>query len=118
MAIRAARNYLGDRLIRVAKPHKLLDPAAGPLIAVRLSILTRKTLGGLETDLSARVLRRTASRCPASMRRAKSPASAAAACTAIARSKAHFSAAASSPGVLRDGQRRRRPRDPLDAVIF
>lgn len=56
-ALRTARNYLGDKLIRVAKPHKLLDPKAGPLIAVRLSILTRKTLGGLETDLSARVLR-------------------------------------------------------------
>jgi uncharacterized protein len=56
-AIRGARNYLGDRLIRVAKPHRLLDPAAGPLIAVRLWILTRKTLGGLQTDLSARVLR-------------------------------------------------------------
>ena len=56
-AIRGARAYLGDRLIRTAKPHRLLDPAAGPLIAVRLSILTRKTLGGLETDLSARVLR-------------------------------------------------------------
>ncbi|MBB4638999.1 FAD-binding dehydrogenase [Longimicrobium terrae] len=55
-AIRGARNYLGDRLVRVAKPHRLLDPAAGPLIAVRLNILTRKTLGGLETDLSARVL--------------------------------------------------------------
>jgi uncharacterized protein len=56
-ALRGARNYLGDRLIRVAKPHRLLDPKAGPLIAVRLSILTRKTLGGLETDLDARVLR-------------------------------------------------------------
>ena len=56
MAIRAARNYLGDKLIRVAKPHKILDPAAGPLIAVKLSVLTRKTLGGLETDLSSRVL--------------------------------------------------------------
>jgi len=56
-ALRGARNYLGDKLIRVAKPHRLLDPAAGPLIAVRLHILTRKTLGGLETDLSARVLR-------------------------------------------------------------
>ncbi len=55
-AIRAARRYLGDRLIRVARPHKLLDPKAGPLIAVRLNILTRKTLGGLETDLSSRVL--------------------------------------------------------------
>jgi len=57
VAIRGARGYLADRLIRVAAPHRLLDPAAGPLIAVRLSILTRKTLGGLETDLSGRVLR-------------------------------------------------------------
>ena len=56
-AIRGARNYRGDKLIRVASPHRLLDPKAGPLIAVRLSILTRKTLGGLETDLSGRVLR-------------------------------------------------------------
>jgi predicted oxidoreductase len=55
MAIRAARAYLGDRLIRTAKPHKLLDPDAGPLIAVRLNILTRKTLGGLQTDLDSRV---------------------------------------------------------------
>ncbi len=55
-AIRTARGYLGDRLIRVAQPHRLLDPAAGPLIAVRLHILTRKTLGGLQTDLSGRVL--------------------------------------------------------------
>ncbi len=56
MAIRAARKFIGDRLIRVCKPHKLLDPAAGPLIAVRLWVLTRKTLGGLETDLDGRVL--------------------------------------------------------------
>ena len=56
-AVRGARRYLGDRLIRVATPHRLLDPAAGPLIAVRLRILTRKTLGGLETDLNSRVLR-------------------------------------------------------------
>ncbi|WP_212993283.1 FAD-binding dehydrogenase [Actinoplanes auranticolor] len=55
-AIHGARRYRGDRLIRVATPHRLLDPAAGPLIAVRLNILTRKTLGGLHTDLSARVL--------------------------------------------------------------
>lgn len=55
-AIRGARAYLGDRLMRTAKPHRLLDPEAGPLIAVRLHILTRKTLGGLETDLSGRVL--------------------------------------------------------------
>ncbi|MEU6806006.1 FAD-binding dehydrogenase [Streptomyces neyagawaensis] len=56
MAIRGARNYLGDKLIRTAAPHRVLDPKAGPLIAVRLNILTRKTLGGLETDLSSRVL--------------------------------------------------------------
>ena len=55
-ALRAARRYLGDRLIRTARPHKILDPDAGPLIAVRLSILTRKTLGGLQTDLGSRVL--------------------------------------------------------------
>ena len=55
-AIRGARNYLGDKLMRTAKPHRLLDPAAGPLIAVRLHILTRKTLGGLHTDLYGRVL--------------------------------------------------------------
>ncbi len=55
-ALRGARRYLGDRLVRVARPHRLLDPAAGPLIGVRLHILTRKTLGGLETDLEGRVL--------------------------------------------------------------
>ncbi|MFF2384761.1 FAD-binding dehydrogenase [Streptomyces sp. NPDC058108] len=55
-AVRGARNYLGDKLIRTAAPHRILDPKAGPLIAVRLHILTRKTLGGLETDLSSRVL--------------------------------------------------------------
>jgi len=57
MAISNARRFIGDRLIRTAKPHRLLDADAGPLIAVRLSILTRKTLGGLATDLDARVLR-------------------------------------------------------------
>ncbi|WP_263166027.1 FAD-binding dehydrogenase [Streptomyces sp. SCSIO ZS0520] len=57
MAVRNARAYFPDRLARVAKPHRLLDPAHGPLIAVRLNLLTRKTLGGLETDLDARVIR-------------------------------------------------------------
>ncbi|MET3987300.1 FAD-binding dehydrogenase [Streptomyces sp. PvR034] len=56
MSIHGARKYLGDKLIRTAAPHRILDPKAGPLIAVRLSILTRKSLGGLETDLSSRVL--------------------------------------------------------------
>jgi uncharacterized protein len=55
-AVRGARRYFGDRLTRVATPHKLLDPAVGPLIAVRLNILTRKTLGGLQTDLDSRVI--------------------------------------------------------------
>jgi predicted oxidoreductase len=55
-AVLGARNYVGDRLVRVAKPHRILDPQSGPLIAVRLNILTRKTLGGLHTDLGSRVL--------------------------------------------------------------
>jgi hypothetical protein len=55
-AIRGSRFYRGDRFIRTAAPHRLLDPAAGPLIAVRLNLLTRKSLGGLQTDLSSRVL--------------------------------------------------------------
>ena len=56
-AIRGARNYLADRVARVVAPHRLTDPKAGPLIAVKLHILTRKSLGGLETDLDSRVLR-------------------------------------------------------------
>jgi predicted oxidoreductase len=66
VATAAARRYLGDRLMRVVSPHELLDPKApgegragsgGPLVAIRLHVLTRKTLGGLETDLEGRVLR-------------------------------------------------------------
>jgi predicted oxidoreductase len=56
MGIHNARRSLGEKLVRTAKPHRILDPAHGPLIAVRLNILTRKTLGGIETDLSACVL--------------------------------------------------------------
>ena len=55
-AIHGARRFIADRITRVAAPHRILDPDAGPLIAVRLSILTRKTLGGLQTDLASRVL--------------------------------------------------------------
>lgn len=55
-AIHGARNYIGDKLVRVAKPHKMLDPKNWPLIAVRLNILTRKTLGGLQTNLNGAVL--------------------------------------------------------------
>ncbi len=57
-ALRGARAYLGDRLVRVAAPHRILDRTAGPLIAVKLHILTRKSLGGLTTDLDGRVLGR------------------------------------------------------------
>lgn len=57
MAINNARAFLGDKVVRVAKPHRLLDPDHGPLIAVRLNILSRKTLGGLETNLDSQVMR-------------------------------------------------------------
>ncbi|MFD7450114.1 FAD-binding dehydrogenase [Kitasatospora sp. NPDC059827] len=56
MAIRNARRSLTDRIARVARPHRILDPAHGPLIGVRLNILSRKTLGGLQTDLDSRVV--------------------------------------------------------------
>ena len=58
-ALRQARRYRGDKLIRVAAPHRILDPKAGPLIAVKLHILTRKSLGGIETDLQGRALSAT-----------------------------------------------------------
>lgn len=54
--LRSARAYRGDRLVRTASPHKILDPKSGPLIAVKLHVLTRKSLGGIETDLSGRAL--------------------------------------------------------------
>ena len=102
MAIRAARAIIiGDKLIRVAQPHRILDPAAGPLIAVQAQHPdpqdARRTG---DRSRRPRLRRRRRSRCPASMRRARSRASAAAACTATARSKARFSAAAFS----RDGR--------------
>jgi predicted oxidoreductase len=55
-AVRGARRYLPDRVVRVARPHRFLEPAVRPLIAVRLRVLTRKTLGGLHTDIDGRVL--------------------------------------------------------------
>lgn len=55
--IHNARRYLGDRLARVARPHRILDLTAGPLIAVKLHVLTRKSLGGIQTDLHSRVLK-------------------------------------------------------------
>jgi uncharacterized protein len=80
--IRNARRYLGDRIGRVATPHRILDPAAGPLIGVKLHILTRKTLGGIQTDLSSRAFGNDGQPIPVSMRSAKPPDSAAAASTA------------------------------------
>jgi predicted oxidoreductase len=56
IAVRGARKYRGDRLLRVAPPHRILDPKAGPLIAVKLHVLTRKSLGGIQTDLDSRAL--------------------------------------------------------------
>jgi len=56
IAINAARNYRGDKLIRTAKPHRFLDPDNGPLIAVKLNLLTRKTLGGLQTNLDSQMI--------------------------------------------------------------
>ncbi|KAE8223836.1 hypothetical protein CF319_g3191 [Tilletia indica] len=61
MLINNARTYWGDRLTRVVKPHALLDPAYGPLIAIRMNLLTRKTLGGIQTDLQSRVIRSSSS---------------------------------------------------------
>jgi uncharacterized protein len=57
MLINNGRQYFGDKISRVAKPHRILDPAYGPLVAVRMNILTRKTLGGLQTNLDSQVLR-------------------------------------------------------------
>jgi uncharacterized protein len=64
MAINNARSLLSDKIMRVAKPHRLLDPKAGPLIAVRLNILSRKTLGGIETNLDSQVIRQDGSAFP------------------------------------------------------
>ncbi|KJL18644.1 KsdD-like steroid dehydrogenase [Microbacterium oxydans] len=54
--LRSMRSYRGDKLIRTAAPHRLQDPAAGPLVAVKLHVLTRKSLGGINTDLQGRAL--------------------------------------------------------------
>ena len=115
MGIHNARRYIGDRLIRTAKPHRILDPAHGPLIAVKLNILTRKTLGGFETDLDARVFGNDGEIIRGSMRPARPPVSAAAACTATARWKARSSAAACSPAAMPAARRRRRRHDPAIA---
>ncbi|HNJ79612.1 MAG TPA: FAD-binding protein, partial [Marmoricola sp.] len=58
MAIKNARSLTSEKIIRVAKPGKILDPEGGPLIGIRLNILSRKTLGGLETNLDSQCLDR------------------------------------------------------------
>ena len=121
--LRSARAYRGDRLVRTASPHRLLDPAAGPLIAVKLHILTRKSLGGIETDLSSRALGATGdpSRCwscrssSASTRPVRRAVSAGAAFTAIARWRGRSSAGASSPVAPQD--ERRPPRSEAISAI-
>jgi predicted oxidoreductase len=64
MGIHNSRRYLGDKLFRTAKPHRILDPAAGPLIAVKLHIVTRKTLGGIQTDLNGQAFAQDGSLIP------------------------------------------------------
>lgn len=110
-ALRQARTHRGDKLVRDAAPHRVLDSAAGPLIAVRLHVLTRKILGGIETDLDARVLRPDGAAPPGlDARPGRWPVSVAAACTATARSRARSAAGACSPGGRQAGPRR--PRRP------
>lgn len=64
MAVHNARAYIGDRLTRAVPLHSLLEPSNGPLIAVKLHILTRKTLGGLHTDMDAQVLNAAGEKVP------------------------------------------------------
>ena len=113
-AIRVARRYRGDRITKRAYPlHRILDPKYGPLVAVRLRVLSRKTLGGLHTDLSGGCSGRRASRCPVCTPRARSPGSAAVGCTGTARWRGRSSGAASSPGGPRaEPPRPRCERDP------
>ncbi|EUA23771.1 ksdD-like steroid dehydrogenase [Mycobacterium xenopi 4042] len=98
-AIRAARGYWGDRLGRVVAPHRLTDPKAGPLIAVKLHILTRKTLGGLETDLDSRVLKADGTPLDGLYAAGEAAGFGGGACTATGRWKVRSSAAASFPVV-------------------
>jgi hypothetical protein len=114
MAVHAARNYRGDRLMRTAKPHRFLDPENGPLIAVKLHIITRKTLGGFETDLNGQVLNGHGSGSRGCSPPVRSAVSAAAAITATTRLRAASLAAASSPAARR-GEARRSPESSSSA---
>ncbi|WP_258566412.1 FAD-binding protein [Leucobacter luti] len=96
--VRVARNYLGDKLVRVAAPHALTDSQAGPLVAVKLHLLTRKSLGGLHTDLSGRVLGPHGTAVPGLFAAGEAAGFGVAGCTGTGRSRAHSSGAACLPG--------------------
>jgi predicted oxidoreductase len=53
------RSYRGDK-VRTSKFKKINDPKAMPLIAIREFILSRKTLGGIQTNLESQVLNKNA----------------------------------------------------------
>ena len=112
--IRQARGYIGDKLIRVAEPHALLDPKHGPLIAVKLNILTRKTLGGFETDLSARVFGTTGTVLPGLYAVGEAAGFGGGGVHGYPRSRGHSSGAASSPAAMR-GERPRWPSELISA---
>jgi uncharacterized protein len=61
--IEFARRWVGDR-VRTCEFQKILDPKAGPLIAIREFIISRKSMGGLQTDLQCRVLDRAGTPIP------------------------------------------------------
>jgi hypothetical protein len=109
MGIRNALAYTGDSLSRTAAIHRILDPSAGPLIAVRLNILTRKTLGGLQTDLSGRVLDASGAAVPGLYAAGEVAGfGGGGGCTDTAPWKGRSSAAACSPDGRQDARRPRR----------
>jgi FAD binding domain len=119
MSIRSARAYLGDRISRVVAPHRLTDPKAGPLIAVKLHILTRKSLGGLEPTSTPGSCGPTGPCSMVSTPRVRPPVSAVGECTATARWRGLSSVAACSPAVPRGGQPpATRPRIPRRGLKF
>jgi len=115
IAIHAARNYRGDRLIRTAPLHKLLDPANGPLIAVKLHVLTRKTLGRLQTNLESQMIGADGQVCPGFLRPERSLGLEAAGITVITRLRARFWAGVSFPVGMRGSLKRLHKGQPRDA---
>ena len=112
-ALRQARRYLGDKLIRVAKPHRILDPAAGRSSRSSCTCSPARALAASKPTSPVAPSAATASPCPASTRRARRADSAAAACTGTGHSRARSSAAACSAGALPVGpSQRSRQRSP------